>query len=159
MKSQIPLEASMAMPTSEPKGRRPVEHDPENHMIMNLRCNESYAWGAIAKILNQERVKQGGEPTWTEPAVYSRFKRNAPKIAEMNGQPFDHQDFIHMKNEKKKVPNVLPLQYLTEPAQVALMDAIKETQKDFWVHVADVMERQTGRKYTAEECAHWYGKI
>ncbi|KAF1993416.1 hypothetical protein P154DRAFT_503484 [Amniculicola lignicola CBS 123094] len=89
------LQSTAAKPSFRKKR---VEDDPENHIIKSLR-EAGFEWGSIANILNSERVKRGEEPTFTQPAVYSRFVRNAPKIAAAAGEVgFDPKDFMHIRH-------------------------------------------------------------
>ena len=62
-----------------------AEHDPENHEIKRLR-EEGLSWAEIEKEMNNQRVKTGRMPNLTENAVYSRYMRNAPRIAAANGE-------------------------------------------------------------------------
>ncbi|KAF2472978.1 uncharacterized protein BDR25DRAFT_366204 [Lindgomyces ingoldianus] len=82
--------------------RRKVEDDPENRLIVKLRTVDKMGWGDIANWLNNERVKRGEPATMTQPAVYSRFVRNGPKIAATMGDlGFDSKDHMHLRNPRK----------------------------------------------------------
>jgi hypothetical protein len=155
---KMSLQPSPNIPDSGIK-KRIVEKDPENHMIKRLRCDENYAWGVIAEILNEERIKQGGDPSWTSAGVYGRFTRNAPRIAQMQGETFDVKDYMHMKNEKKARPKHMPLPKLSESSQVNLVEAYEEIQANFWEHVADSMRIRTGRDFSADDCARLFQTI
>lgn len=72
--------------------KRMPEHDPENYEIKRLRQDERLQWGDIARTMNEQRVKEGKVPTWTGPAVYGRFVRNGPRIAQMQGETFNPKD-------------------------------------------------------------------
>ncbi|KAF2101327.1 hypothetical protein NA57DRAFT_19805, partial [Rhizodiscina lignyota] len=75
------------------------EHDPENIEIKNMRQYEHLSWTEICRILNDERVRNGQIPDLSEAAVYSRFVRNAPRIAAQQGDDgFDPKDYMHLKN-------------------------------------------------------------
>jgi hypothetical protein len=155
---KMSLELGLYTPDFSSK-RHGVEQDPENHMINRLRCDEHYAWGVIAEILNGERIKQGGNPTLTSAAIYSRFVRNAPRIAQMQGEIFDPKGYMHIKNEKKSRSKNMPLPPLSEPNQVMLVEAYEEVQANFWEHVADSMRIRAGRKFSAEDCARLFKSI
>ncbi|KAH7128659.1 hypothetical protein B0J11DRAFT_484719 [Dendryphion nanum] len=93
--SPIPLTS----PASSKRRRLPVETDPENILIKTLRTEHSMDWTSIANYLNRERQKRGEPQTMTQPAVYSRFVRNAPKIAQVNGEVgFDVKDFMYLRH-------------------------------------------------------------
>ena len=100
MASALRKDASPALSsTASSRKRKPVEEDHENILIKDLRTQHSMDWTAIAAYLNEERVKRGDPPTMTSPAVYSRFVRNAPKIAAANGQiGFDPKDFMYLRH-------------------------------------------------------------
>ena len=141
--------------------RRKVENDPENRMIKKFR-EQGYHWGVIAQLLDQERINTGGNPGWTAAAVYSRFVRNAPKIAEADGQQhFDVRDFMHLKNEKKTPPVPIPgpTPRFSENAQDLLVEVCRQTKENYWQEVADRMSMRMGRPYTAEQCAREYNRL
>lgn len=64
------------------------KYDPENHEIMRLRQEEDLDFQEIADRLNEERHKNGGRDDLTDNAVYSRYTRNAPLIAQMRNEKF-----------------------------------------------------------------------
>ena len=71
------------------KGRRlNGKYDPENHEIMRLRQEENLDFQEIANKLNEARYKTGGKDELTDNAVYSRYTRNAPLIAQMRNEKF-----------------------------------------------------------------------
>lgn len=77
-----------------------VEDDPLNFMIKDLRCKHKLPWTKISERIDQHMVEQGERPLHlSEASVYSRFKRNAARIAKIQGeQHFDHADWIHMRH-------------------------------------------------------------
>lgn len=76
-------------------GRTPPEDDRENQLIKSLRANHNLNWGEIAQRLNQARLAQGKPASFTEAAVYGRFKRNAPLIARAEGDyDFNVNDYM-----------------------------------------------------------------
>jgi hypothetical protein len=155
---KMSLQSNQNMPDSGVK-KRSVEKDPENHIIKRLRCDDRYSWGAIAEILNEERIKQGGNPSWTSAAVYGRFTRNAPRIAQLQGETFDPKDFVYIKNEKKAAHRSIPLPRLSESNQVMLVEAYEEAQPSLWEHVADSMRSKSGRDMSADDCARLFQGI
>lgn len=64
------------------------KYDPENQEIMRLRQEEDLDFQAIADRLNAERKKNGVRDDLTDNAVYSRYTRNAPLIAQMRNEKF-----------------------------------------------------------------------
>jgi hypothetical protein len=87
-------------PTKKKAGRRGrVESDPENILIKDLRVKYHMSWDSIAEHLNKRRLERGEPQTYTMPAVYSRFIRNAPRIAKANGEVgFDPKDYMYLRH-------------------------------------------------------------
>jgi hypothetical protein len=145
-------------PPTKAKKRR-VQDDPANHQIMRLRTELHYSWQLIANELNEESLKNGGHAHWTTAAVYSRFVRNAPLIAKMQGQTFDTKDWVHLKDEKKTRAKKEAAPTLNRALQLHLRLAVLEAQDSFWDVVADTLHTKTGREFTPEQCAVWYDEI
>jgi hypothetical protein len=96
------LEASSSMFSTRFKkapGRKLVEHDPENILIMELHVEHKMSWMAIANYLNEQRLERGEPATFTQAAVYSRYIRNSPRIAANQGiVDFDPKDYLYMRH-------------------------------------------------------------
>ena len=76
------------------------ENDPENHLIKDLRSKNHCSWARISELMNERRIGEGKEPSFTEAAVYGRFVRNAPRIAKMEGNTtWDNSDWMYLKKE------------------------------------------------------------
>lgn len=83
------------------RGRtRTVEEDPDNQAIKIMRQEHNMSWEAIVADLNRKRLERGEPQTWTSAAVYSRFVRNAPRIAAAQGEygfrPQDCELYQHL---------------------------------------------------------------
>jgi hypothetical protein len=79
--------------------RRNNSEDPENMTIKTLRQEQKLSWNEIAHHLNQERTAKGEAATFTDAAVYSRFVRNAPRIATPISEiGFDPKDYMHLRH-------------------------------------------------------------
>lgn len=89
-----------------------AEHDPENHIIKKLRDDEGLKWGEIAELLNEKRIKAGRVPNFTDNAIYSRYFRNAPRIAALNGEAWEPR--VVGKPTTKQLPRPQPLRFTTE---------------------------------------------
>lgn len=163
-------------PKAARSARRQAVHDPENHDIKTLRTKHQLSWAEIARILNAQRVQNGGLPNLTEAGVYGRFVRNAPRIAAQQGDDdFDYNDYMHLKQTNtldngygpgtpgathatrngggvKKTPW---LQRFDE----ALVTTCADVKGRFWSTVAEDMTKKTGRKFTAEACAERFGLL
>ncbi len=70
--------------TKRPSGK----YDPENHEIMRLRQEENLDFQEIADRLNEARSRNGSKGDLTDNAIYSRYTRNAPLIAQLKNEKF-----------------------------------------------------------------------
>ncbi|KAF2193095.1 hypothetical protein K469DRAFT_552326 [Zopfia rhizophila CBS 207.26] len=99
LKAKLETSGTALKSAKKSVSRKKVEEDPENHIIKTLRTEHQMEWGAIANYLNEERIKRGEPPSMTQPAVYSRFVRNAPRIARANGEVgFDPKDYMYIRH-------------------------------------------------------------
>ncbi|KAI4706369.1 hypothetical protein J4E89_008783 [Alternaria sp. Ai002NY15] len=123
-KAEVENNISVLMPQDKKTSTRPlVEEDPENILIKTLRQDQKLLWSEIANHLNQERLSKGEPATFTDAAVYSRFVRNAPRIATSVGEiGFDPKDYMHLRN---------PNQYSNAEGTGVLSKAGKKRIKDF----------------------------
>ncbi|KAF1968554.1 hypothetical protein BU23DRAFT_572294 [Bimuria novae-zelandiae CBS 107.79] len=88
---------------------RSVIEDPDNHAIKRMRQDGRMMWDTIATELNKERMLRGERQTWTAAAVYSRFVRNAPRIAAAKGEVgFNPQDYMYLRNPATHPASQLP---------------------------------------------------
>jgi hypothetical protein len=202
------------------KSKKRVEDDPENALIKTLRQHHNMEWSAIANFLNEERLKRGEPANMTHPAVYSRFVRNAPRIAAKEGEVgFDPKDYMHLRHpmqyvdresvkgvgksemvdsaESKKrnwsaseksveveeqeegeteneiafsrelqrnvhkksklVEECTELQSIDKTTK--LVEAVATIHRNFWVMVADELERTTGTLYDPKVVAARYASL
>jgi hypothetical protein len=100
IKSEIENNISVLMSQDKKTStRRNDKEDPENIIIKTLRQEQKLTWNEIANYLNQERLNKGEAATFTGAAVYSRFVRNAPRIATSVGEiGFDPRDYMHLRH-------------------------------------------------------------
>lgn len=156
------------------KARRiPAQDDPENHAIKNLRVNEKLSWSDITMLINAERIKKGSVPDLTDAATYSRFVRNAPRIAAQEGDAdFDHRDYMHLKPKEMgkldasiiggdsssktttsgEVANKGKRKW-SRKADEILVSSYKAAKEEFWMVVAEKFELQSGRSISQADCA------
>ncbi|KAF2427230.1 hypothetical protein EJ08DRAFT_651510 [Tothia fuscella] len=150
------------LPKQAATGRKRLpEHDPENHEIKRLRCEERLPWNEIAERLNRERVLNG-KSRLSEAAIYSRFVRNSPLIAQVKGDAeFDPREYMYMKQSRKgggsKKP-VLPPSF-TEHHDLLLMESYAEARAKFWVYVAEQLSTASGKEYSPEHCAERFNQL
>lgn len=73
--------------------------DPVNHYILEARRDRLQSWAAIANGLNEYKSWYGlTMKDYTEAAVYGRFVRNGPRIANSrNEADFNPKDYMHFK--------------------------------------------------------------
>lgn len=100
IKSEIENNISVLMSQDKKTStRRNDKEDPENIIIKTLRQEQKLTWNEIANYLNQERLNKGEAATFTDAAVYSRFVRNAPRIATSVGEiGSDPRDYMHLRH-------------------------------------------------------------
>jgi hypothetical protein len=100
IKSEIEKNISVLTPEDKKVStRRNDDEDPENVAIKSLRQEQKWSWNEIADHLNQERLNKGEAAIFTETAVYSRYVRNAPRVATSIGEiGFDPKDYMHLRN-------------------------------------------------------------
>jgi hypothetical protein len=185
--------AVLQSPKKATSGRRHVEDDPENQLIKTLRQEQNMSWNNIANYLNQERRNRGEAANFTDAAVYSRFVRNAPKIATAVGEMgFDPRDYMHLRhpnqytpaegtgmlskvgkkriknydnakeleaNMRKQVKEDEHMELETAEKTEQLMQAVAKVERNFWVLVADEMERATTKLYPPNVLASRYHAI
>lgn len=123
-KAEIETNISVLVSQDKKTSTRPnVEEDPENILIKTLRQDQKLPWSEIASHLNQERLTRGEAATLTHTAVYSRFVRNAPRIATSVGEiGFDPKDYMHLRH---------PNQYSHAEGTGSLSKAGKKRIKDY----------------------------
>lgn len=135
-----------ALYSNKPIKKR-VEDDPENQIIKTLRQHHQMEWTAIANYLNEERLKRGEPPTMTQPSVYSRFVRNAPRIAAANGEVgFDPKDYMYLRH---------PHHFVDSAAVDAsgAMQMSKKRARSSDVEAKELQGNVRKRSKLAEECA------
>ncbi|KAI9824390.1 MAG: hypothetical protein M1832_001925 [Thelocarpon impressellum] len=143
-------------------GRPPkptAEHDPENHQIRRLREAERLNWGEIAKVLNEERIAAGKIPGLTDNAVYSRYTRNASKIAAVLGEDSRTADCRRSNvgaDGKAGGPRRKKVRW-TDELDEMLVRAYKDVMASVWEQVAEKMRGEhEAETVEAAECAKRY---
>lgn len=194
IKAHIKDNIAVLQPYEKSTTRHQVEEDPENQLIKTLRQDQNMKWNDIANFLNQERRQHGEAASFTEAAMYSRFVRNAPRIATAVGEiGFDPKDYMHLRHPnqfngtsdgtepiskagKKRIKNYDNAKELEanmrkqikqddnaelETAEKAdqLMEAVAKVERNFWILVADEMERTTTKLYAPDALASRYHAI
>jgi len=131
-------------------------NDPENLAIVNKYDFEQKPWEAIARELNDERIKLGRVPTLTANGVILRYNRTAPIYYESIGQ-----DFIPLKLRKRGGVPGEPIQLKDrllvewEPKHDdTLMRVVKQYDEAKWNTVATLMNKEfPGETFTAKNVA------
>ncbi|KAL1796019.1 hypothetical protein ACET3X_006243 [Alternaria dauci] len=100
IKSEIEKNVSILTPEEKKTNtQRNDGEDPENVIIKSLRQEQKLSWNEIANYLNQERLSKGEAAIFTDAAVYSRFVRNAPRVATSVSEiGFDPKDYMHLRH-------------------------------------------------------------
>ncbi|OJD34478.1 uncharacterized protein BKCO1_23000118 [Diplodia corticola] len=135
------------------------EADGENREIKRLRTRERLHWDEIAARLNRARVAAGKTPSFTVAAVYGRFARVAPRIAEADGEAgFDYRDFLNFRHERKGGPGEgsegeRPMPVLGEREEALLVECYEEVERERWENVAKKFKVKAGFELTAGQAA------
>ncbi|RYN96538.1 hypothetical protein AA0120_g3502 [Alternaria tenuissima] len=173
IKSEIEKNISVLTPEDKKVStRRNDDEDPENVAIKSLRQEQKWSWNEIADHLNQERLNKGEAAIFTETAVYSRYVRNAPRVATSIGEIGviskagkkrikDYDNATELKaNIRQPVTAELQDKGLEEVEKTEqLMKAVAKCERNFWKYVADEMERATTKMYDPEELASRFHAI
>lgn len=134
-------------------GRRLTgDRDPENAEIMRLRQEHDMDFDAIARVLNEERLKKGLVSDLTANAVFSRYKRNAPLIAAANGTTFAATAKDN-RYAKIKFARVKPITGFDEREDALLVQAHKDVRDGFWTYVSARIVQLGGDSHAPELCA------
>lgn len=74
----------------------------ENWIITKLRVKHLWDWPPIVEYMNDWNIKQGKKPSFSDAAVYGRFKRNGSKLWAKNGfgeiDPKSFMQFAHTRD-------------------------------------------------------------
>ena len=133
-----------------------AEHDPENHEIKRLR-ERGYKWSEIAEKVNKQRVAAGKVPGLTDNAVYSRYTRNAPRIAAAQGEVWDPKTVG--PHPSKKTEPMAPITGFNDLEDQRLVESYAEIQKETWELVSDRIVAKGGKRHDPELCARRYQSI
>jgi hypothetical protein len=127
IKAEVSNNISVLVPQEQKTStRRNVEEDPEDTIIKTLRQEQDLPWNEIANYLNQERRNKGEAANFTDAAVYSRYVRNAPRIATAVGEiGFDPKDYMHLRH---------PNQYTNTEGTGTISKAGKKRVKNYVKH-------------------------
>ncbi|KAL0264802.1 hypothetical protein SLS55_000755 [Diplodia seriata] len=155
------LRAMAANPGAHPYVRKHApENDPENREIKALRTRERLHWDEIADRLNARRVAAGKTPSFTVAAVYGRFARVAPRIAELDGESgFDYKDFLNFRHERqveaagKRRRQEPPMPVLGEGEEALLAECYEEVERERWENVARKFKVKAGLRLTPAQVA------
>jgi hypothetical protein len=175
--------ATKRNPKKKTGGRKPIEQDPINIMIKDLKCKGNMSWEEISAAIDNQLINQGEAPLeLSVPAIYGRFTRNAPRIAKALGEVgFNPKDFLYMRhphyyptanqyvtaskrggkaahdggippllkgNVRVPAANQKDLEELQSAEMTdALRSAVDIVNDNFYMFVADEMERITGKFY------------
>ncbi|KAH7385516.1 hypothetical protein DE146DRAFT_210052 [Phaeosphaeria sp. MPI-PUGE-AT-0046c] len=165
------------------------EEDPEDQRIRTLRNEQKMDWTDISDRLNEERLARGEAATFTSSTVYSRFVRltaiTATPMGEIGFHPKDYahlhqarmsskaaskgkgqkrvKDYDNPKeldvNMRQQVSDKEYEELETPEKSEQLMQAVAKVERNFWLLVADEMERSTTRLYSPTALADRYHAI
>ncbi|MCJ1465551.1 hypothetical protein MMC07_004169 [Pseudocyphellaria aurata] len=139
-----------------------AESDPENQEIVRLHQTEHLGWTQIADQLNQHRIAAGKEPRLTPNAVYSRYARNAPRIAAANGEVWEPATSAGVRSKRAKTAEeedqqATPVDPGFDDAEdERLVMARHEIEEETWELVRKRVVEKGGRDHIAAMCARRY---
>ncbi|KAF2817418.1 uncharacterized protein BDZ99DRAFT_457157 [Mytilinidion resinicola] len=148
-----------------------VELDPENHWIKDMRVIHKMSWGEIKDIMNAQRAREKKPQTYSEAAVYGRFVRNAPRIAEFKGEDFTVSDHMHIKPSERRAavaassnPQVAAQTSTTgtkwnDEKREQLIRCWEDANGELWQAVADKMELYFAESFDPAELEKLWGKF
>ncbi|KAB2573082.1 hypothetical protein DBV05_g8226 [Lasiodiplodia theobromae] len=151
------LRAMATNPHAHPYVRKLApEKDAENIEIKRLRTVERLHWEEIAARMNSARVAAGRSPTFTVAAVYGRFARVAPRIAEEEGDGgFDYRDYLNFRHPRRgdtaRGEGAGPV--LTGAEEEVLVRCYEEVERERWVNVARKFKVVASVELTPEQVA------
>ncbi|KAF4533821.1 uncharacterized protein LTHEOB_3434 [Lasiodiplodia theobromae] len=151
------LRAMATNPHAHPYVRKLApEKDAENIEIKRLRTVERLHWEEIAARMNSARVAAGRSPTFTVAAVYGRFARVAPRIAEEEGDGgFDYRDYLNFRHPRRgdtaRGEGAGPV--LTGAEEEVLVRCYEEVDRERWVNVARKFKVVASVELTPEQVA------
>jgi len=129
-------------------------NDPENIKIVNMKENDGLTFEQIKTILNEERVKQGKNPTLSACGVNSRYNRTAPLIFASAGK-----EFIPLSQRRKLEGKIPSKMVWNDHTDVTLVNLVNEYNKQKWQVVAQRFNEQTGENLTASQIATRHGLL
>lgn len=98
LKASALQNVSILQPAPRPTDEHPATTSTEDKLIASLRA-KGKQWGDITAHLNELRVSNNENPSWTEAAVYSRFILNASATATpVREIGFEPCDYAHLRN-------------------------------------------------------------
>ncbi|KIN08466.1 hypothetical protein OIDMADRAFT_23256 [Oidiodendron maius Zn] len=127
--------------------------DPENIAIVNMKEFDNLSFDEIARRLNDQRVREGKQPSLSAVGVNSRYNRTAPLLFSAQGKEFiplskrkGHAKQVHEANKGGMI-------LWTEELDVALVTCVKDVDAAKWTTVATLFEERTGKKLNAAAAA------
>lgn len=133
-----------------------AELDPENHELVRLRHEKRLDWFEIANRLNANRIAANKPPGLTANAVYSRYTRNAPRIAAAKGETWDPDEIIRVSKKRPKVGSadaVPPITGFDDHEDELLVNAYKEIHAETWALVSRRIVEKGGKAHPPDMCS------
>lgn len=112
---------------------------------------------AIARVLNEQRVKKGSSPHLTSNAIYSRYKRNGPLIAASEGRHFTPTSKDKKPNGQGiKFKETTPISGFDAEQDELLVKAYSDIEGRKWELVAARLNELGGKLHEPVMCARRY---
>lgn len=193
--SASPASSSTCMASSDSgnirKTRKTGPKDPDNIKIYHLRIDDFLSFEAIGNIMRDQydSLNMTRKSDFSIAAVYGRFVRNAPRIAEGLGKSFTRAEYLYFfedpeKNKLKQrngrvataklaalgtdmvACDVLSAQELEEAIQDftpedddQLKIIFEDVSAELWTKIADQMEDATGKLFEAQVVAERFAML
>jgi hypothetical protein len=127
--------------------------DPENIAIVNMKEFDKLSFDEIARRLNDQRVKEGKQPSLSAVGVNSRYNRTAPLLFSAQGKEFVPLSKRRGRAKELHEANKAGIIMWNEELDVTLVKCVKDVDAAKWATVATLFEERTGRKLNAAAAA------
>lgn len=127
--------------------------DPENIAIVNMKEFENMPFDEIARKLNDQRVKEGKEPSLSAVGVNSRYNRTAPLLFSAQGKEFVPLSKRRGRAKEVYEANKSGMMLWDDELDLLLVNCVKDVDAAKWTTVATLFEEKTGKSLTPNAAA------
>ena len=151
MKRRLPIDKDGKVPK-----RAYGINDPENIKIVNLYENDHLGFDEICRQLNNQRVRDGRNPTLTVCGIHARYNRTAPLLFASERKPF-----VPLRDRRKQAKNGeqdLPLDegpqggmFWNAERDTRLVEIAQQVDAEKWKTVADLLSEETNTNLSVKQ--------